>query len=121
MNDKNITSLLFAFIMAIMLLSTSCKKEEVPTNDIKIVKMEASRNTIQAWDTTTVKVQAVGNNLVYQWSSDEGTIVKAGADSIIHFTACETCIGTRVITCKVSNKTGFVLDTIQIHVTSYFR
>lgn len=125
----NITLTLMALFASVVLMNTACQKDEVTTDiisvittdSISIVSMEASRTSIKAWDTTTVTVHAIGENLVYQWSADEGTIVKAGADSVIHFTACQSCIGTRVITCKVSNKTGFVTDTIHMNVTSYFK
>jgi len=122
---------LLALVAYISLTNTSCTTDELTAetpflialtaDSLSILSLEASRTTIKAWDTTAVAVRTTGKNLQYQWSSDEGTIVKAGADSVINFTACETCVGTRVITCRVSNEFGFVVDTIHVNVTSYFK
>lgn len=111
----------FFMIMFIILALISCKKNEeitVQSDQIKILSLTASINPVKAWDTTFITCEAEGDYLIYTWDYDHGYIL--GDGPTVKYAAGECCVGVNTITCKVSNVTGSVSDTIKVTVTSYF-
>ncbi|MFH2142727.1 MAG: hypothetical protein ABIJ97_09910 [Bacteroidota bacterium] len=114
----------YHFLVVIVLTAVlifSCKKKEEPdvtSDQIKILSLTASINPVKAWDTTFITCEAEGEYLIYTWDYDHGYIL--GDGPTVKYAAGECCVGVNTITCKVSNVTGSVSDTIKVTVTSYF-
>ena len=98
----------------------ACNKDKFPQNisdEIQIIRLEASFRNIKAWDTTTITVLASGENLSYAWEANHGDIKGSGTQ--VKYAAGNCCIGLNTITCRAFNETGYQEDTIQIRIRHY--
>lgn len=99
----------------------SCAKKDVdklkPNPDIHIISLQATLPVVMAWDTTSITVNATGDNLSYSWEANHGDILGSGIS--VKYAAGQCCIGLNTITCRVFNELGYAEDTIQIRVTPY--
>jgi hypothetical protein len=107
-------------ILALLMISVgiipACsEKDDLPHSEsIKIVSLNATKNPIIAYDTTTLSVVAQGQNLQYGWVANHGKVF--GSGSKVLYNACQSCAGLNTITCRVFNDTGEIKDTIMIRV-----
>ncbi len=110
------------FLFFSLLLTLSCNKpsEDIgPVSDeISIVGLTATRVNIKAWDTTSISVVAVGDQLNYSWEANHGTVL--GQGTTVKYSAGNCCMGLNTITCRAYNETGFVEDTIMIRIRNYY-
>jgi len=99
----------------------SCSKKDQdnlkPNPDIQIISLQATLKVVMAWDTTSITVNATGDNLSYAWEANHGDILGSGIS--VKYAAGQCCIGLNTITCRVFNEQGYAEDTIQIRVTPY--
>jgi hypothetical protein len=106
------------FVFFLIACEKESSKTPVVSDEITIDSLIATLYSVKAWDTTTITCYATGADLIYQWECDHGNF--SGSGMQVKYGAGECCVGTNNITCKVSNHTGQVKESIQIVVTSYF-
>lgn len=111
-------TIIFFLLAAVTVFSCSKGKTEKPTGDTQIQSLSATRNPVEAWDTTLITVEATGSNLQYGWEANHGDL--NGSGKTVKYAAGECCVGLNTITCRVFNDTGEVSDTIMIRVTTYY-
>ena len=107
-----------------ILLFFACEKEYVDpieednTSAIEFISLEASSYSVKVFDTVYIKAIAEGEDLVYKWQKNSGTL-KGEGNEVIYW-GCYSCIGVNTITCEVSNDSGHVSKSINIEVKSRF-
>lgn len=85
----------------------------------EIISLEVNKTRIQSSlnETASFVCYAIGGNLRYSWASDCGILSINTADSSkATLTAKAECVGTRNITCTVSNEKGKDTKTVQITI-----
>lgn len=109
----------FLILVAILVLSGSCKKEDTiepdPSDYLAIDSIVPEKRVIEVWELISIKVYTRGQNLSFLWSTNHGTLIGEDSSSVGYW-ACPTCTGLNVIECKVSNEYGTVSDTVMIKV-----
>ena len=110
--------ILFMFFASATICSCSKGKEEKSTGDIRIQRLTATLNPIEAWDTTMITIEATGSNLQYGWEANHGDF--KGCGKTVKYAAGECCVGMNTITCRVFNDNGELSDTIKIRVTTHY-
>lgn len=102
----------------------ACEKEYVDpveednTSAIKFISLEASSYSVKVFDTVYVKAVVEGQDLIYEWQKNSGTL-KGSGDKVIYW-GCYSCIGVNTISCKVYNDSGHVSKSINIEVKSRY-
>lgn len=85
----------------------------------EIIALESDKTQIHSGgsETASFVCYAIGGHLKYAWQSDCGVLILNSTDSSkASMTATPACIGTRTVTCTVSNEKGNDTKTIQITV-----
>ena len=85
----------------------------------EIITIETDKSEIHAGsnEIASLVCYALGGHLQYRWETDCGTIKADTTDrSKASMTATATCIGTRNVTCTVSNEVGTISKTVQLLV-----
>jgi hypothetical protein len=106
-------------LLVIFLLFPGCGKEEEeePFKPLVYTSLVAEKTTIKAGETTKIKANVTGSNLVYTWSATLGDLLGSGQE--VTYTASICQIGKNQITCTVSNeKNQSESKTIDIVVTN---
>ncbi|PKP03444.1 MAG: hypothetical protein CVU11_08110 [Bacteroidetes bacterium HGW-Bacteroidetes-6] len=110
---------LLTFLFGMTLFVASCKKDEPvvvdPSDNLAIDSLVPTSRDIVVWEQISIKVYSRGQGLNYNWNTNHGTLVGAGADTVGYW-ACPTCVGLNVIECELSNEYGTVSDTVMIRV-----
>ena len=116
MKNKN----LFFLLLVGMLLCFACKKDEPVsegTGAVEIISLSAVDTVLNAWQTTTVKVEAQGDGLIYNWEADHGEINGHGQQ--IEYMAGTCCTGINTITCTVSNSQNSDVKQIKLRILPF--
>jgi hypothetical protein len=107
------------FFTALMLLA-GCNKETdkpdiEPTVNLALDSITTTKKHIVVWEEIRVTAHATGENLVYKWETNSGSMI--GRDSIsVRYWGCPSCLGLNTIQCIVSNEFGSISDTIMVQV-----
>lgn len=89
--------------------------EELKQPEIITVQSSKASLSAAAGESAALVCYAIGGQLKYQWRSDCGAVAVDPADnSKATFPATAGCIGTRSVTCTVSNEKGTDTKSIQI-------
>jgi hypothetical protein len=112
------TKILSAIITAGIIFFWSCKKKETPSPDpttpLEFTSLTLNPDTITPGTFTAVSAAAKGDNLSYQWSTTHGDLFGSGAS--ITYGSAPCCVGTNVITCKVSDSKNSITKNVNIVV-----
>lgn len=108
-------------ICAMVGMVLSCNKKqdnEVTTSagDVTLDSITIHPRTIRGYDTTYVRAYVTGENLVYSWEADHGTLTAMGNGDSICYWAGLCCIGDNTIRCTVTDGSHEVTDTVRVHV-----
>jgi len=112
----HLTVLLFT---ALLLHSCTNKDETDPivTGALKITSLQATLDTVMAWDTTKITVLTNLPTTRIKWEADHGTLIGSGATITYYAGMC--CIGTNTIKCRVEGSDGIDTASMKIHITPY--
>ena len=112
-------SYLSVFILAIVLVGTSCKKKEEISevnNTLIFSSLSADPPTVPYNKSVTLTATATGESITYLWSLN-GTGTMVGTGSVITYQPC--CAGQNEIVCKVKDVGNNELEkAITINVTN---
>lgn len=89
-------------------------------NTPEIISLETNKTQINSGtnETASLVCYAIGGHLKYTWETDCGNLVLNTTDSSkATMTATAACVGTRNITCTVSNEKGKDAKTLQITIS----
>lgn len=113
------STIITLFITALFIYGCSKKETDEPLvpGSLKILALTATRDTLKAWDTTTIEVVTNLPANTIKWTADHGTIM--GSGGIITYYAGTCCVGTNTITCRAEGNDGTDTASIRIHVTPY--
>ncbi len=109
------------FTGLMMLLLVSCNKHDdiTPANNSDAITIDSivpSKRNLVVWEISQITVYARGDELKYKWETDHGSMMGVDSTTVVYW-ACPSCLGTNTVKCVVSNSTGSVSDTVQVHVT----
>lgn len=105
----------------LLLLMNACGKHDdiIPENTtdaIRIDSMVATKRNLVVWEESYITVYATGTHLQYKWETDHGSMLGRDSTTVTYW-ACPSCLGHNTIKCIVSNESGYVSDTLMVHVT----